>query len=140
MILRIEQDHNRFKQIIRGRIKKDLKKYISSGELIGRRGKDFISIPLPQIRIPQFIYGPKQTGGVGQGEGAIGTTNLQSKVAIDASQMYSRNMEKLVVHLLGDGALKIDLAEEITQGCVITHGGNVVHPRVNELVTAKGAA
>ncbi|HEX9296106.1 MAG TPA: Re/Si-specific NAD(P)(+) transhydrogenase subunit alpha [Polyangiaceae bacterium] len=70
----------------------------------------------------------------------IGTTNLQSKVAIDASQMYSRNMEKLVVHLLGDGALKIDLAEEITQGCVITHGGNVVHPRVNELVTAKGAA
>src|SRR6266704_1465623 len=73
MILRIEQDHNRFKQIIRGRIKKDLKKYISSGELIGRRGKDYISIPLPQIRIPQFIYGPKQTGGVGQGEGAIGT-------------------------------------------------------------------
>lgn len=73
MILRIEQDHNRFKQIIRGRIKKELKKYISSGELIGRRGKDFISIPLPQIRIPQFIYGPKRTGGVGQGEGAIGT-------------------------------------------------------------------
>src|SRR2546426_10452572 len=73
MILRIEQDHNRFKQIIRGRIKKDLKKYISSGELIGLRCRDFISIPLPQIRIPQFIYGPKQTGGVGQGEGAIGT-------------------------------------------------------------------
>src|SRR5437899_3410542 len=73
MILTIEQDHNRFKQIIRGRIKKELKKYISSGELIGRRGKDYISIPLPQIRIPQFVYGPKQTGGGGQGEGALGT-------------------------------------------------------------------
>src|SRR5438094_8792553 len=73
MILRIDQDHNRFKQIVRGRIKKELKKYISSGELIGRRGKDYISIPLPQIRIPQFIYGHKQTGGVGQGEGALGT-------------------------------------------------------------------
>ncbi len=70
----------------------------------------------------------------------IGTTNLQSKVAVDASHMYSRNMEKLVFHLLGDGALKIDLAEEITKGCVITHAGNVVHPRVTELVTAKGAA
>jgi len=73
MILRIEQDHNRFKQIVRGRIKKDLKKYISSGELIGRKGKDLISIPLPQINIPQFIYGQKQTGGVGQGDGAVGT-------------------------------------------------------------------
>jgi NAD(P) transhydrogenase subunit alpha len=70
----------------------------------------------------------------------IGTTNLQSKVAVDASHMYSRNMEKLVFHLLGDGALKIDLAEEITKGCVITHGGEVVQPRVRELVTAKGAA
>ncbi len=73
MILRIEQDHNRFRQIVRGRIKKELKKYISSGELIGRRGKDLISIPLPQIHIPQFVYGHKQTGGVGQGDGAVGT-------------------------------------------------------------------
>jgi proton-translocating NAD(P)+ transhydrogenase subunit alpha len=74
------------------------------------------------------------------GVSIIGTTNLQAKVAVDASQMYSRNMEKLIVHLLGDGALKIDLAEEITKGCVITHGGEVVNSRVSELVTAKGAA
>jgi uncharacterized sporulation protein YeaH/YhbH (DUF444 family) len=73
MILRIDQDHNRFRQIVRGRIKRDLKKYISSGELIGRRGRDLVSIPLPQIRIPQFVYGHKQTGGVGQGDGAVGT-------------------------------------------------------------------
>ncbi len=70
----------------------------------------------------------------------IGTLNLQSKVAVDASQMYSRNMEKLIVHLLGDGALKIDLAEEITKGCVITHNGEVVNARVAESMTAKGAA
>jgi len=71
----------------------------------------------------------------------IGTANLQAKVAVDASQMYSRNMEKLLFHLLGsDGALKIDLGEEITKGCVITHNGEVVHPKVAELVTAKGAA
>jgi NAD(P) transhydrogenase subunit alpha len=70
----------------------------------------------------------------------IGTTNLQSKVAVDASQMYSRNMEKLLFHLLGDGALKFDFNEEITKGCVITHGGEVVHPKVKELFLAKGAA
>jgi NAD(P) transhydrogenase subunit alpha len=68
----------------------------------------------------------------------IGTTNLQGRVAVDASQMYSRNMEKLIMHLLGDGALKFDLAEEITAGCLITHGGEVIHARVKDL--AKGAA
>jgi NAD(P) transhydrogenase subunit alpha len=82
---------------------------------------------------------PGQTA-IENGVTIIGTTNLQSKVAVDASHMYSRNMEKLVVHLLGDGALKIDLGEEITKGCVITHDGKVVHPKVAELVTAKGAA
>ncbi|HKQ70141.1 MAG TPA: Re/Si-specific NAD(P)(+) transhydrogenase subunit alpha [Polyangiaceae bacterium] len=77
---------------------------------------------------------------VDSGVTIIGTTNLQGKVAVDASQMYSRNMEKLVVHMLEGGALKIDLGEEITRGCVITHGGEVVNPRVSEVVTAKGAA
>jgi NAD(P) transhydrogenase subunit alpha len=70
----------------------------------------------------------------------IGTTNLQGKVAVDASQMYSRNMEKLIFHMLGEGALKWDLNEEITKGCVITHGGEIVHPKVKELFLAKGAA
>ena len=62
MILRIEQDHNRFKQIVRGRIRKNLKKYITRGELIGRKGKDLISIPLPQIDLPRFVFDPKETG------------------------------------------------------------------------------
>jgi NAD(P) transhydrogenase subunit alpha len=77
---------------------------------------------------------------VDNGVTIIGTTNLQGKVAIDASQMYSRNMEKLLFHLLGDGALKFDFEEEITKGCVITHGGEIVHPKVKELFLAKGAA
>jgi NAD(P) transhydrogenase subunit alpha len=83
---------------------------------------------------------PGQTYVTDNGVAIIGTTNLQSRVAVDASQMYSRNMEKLVFHMLGDGALKIDLSEEITKGCVITHGGDVVNPRVAEVVNAKGAA
>ena len=72
MALKIEQDLNRFKQIVRGRIKKNLRKYITHGELIGRRGKDLISIPIPQIELPRFVYGPRQSGGVGQGDGDVG--------------------------------------------------------------------
>lgn len=69
----IEQDYQRFRQIVHGKIKQDLKKYISSGELIGKKGKDFVSIPVPQIEMPDFRFGRKNTGGVGQGEGEIGT-------------------------------------------------------------------
>ena len=69
---RIDQDHSRFKQIVRGRIKNNLRKYITRGELIGRKGKDLISIPLPQIDLPHFVFEPKQKGGVGQGEGEVG--------------------------------------------------------------------
>ncbi len=72
MIKRIERDHRRFRQIVRGRIKKQLRKYISSGELIGRKGKYIVSIPLPQIDLPKFRYGRQQAGGVGQGEGDAG--------------------------------------------------------------------
>lgn len=69
----IEQDSNRFKEIVRGRIRKDLKKYMSQGEMVGRKGRNLISIPLPQIDIPKFKFGSRNQGGVGQGEGANGT-------------------------------------------------------------------
>ncbi len=69
---RVERDLNRFRDIVRGRIKKDLRKYMSQGEIIGRQGRKFVSIPMPQIDIPQFRYGQKQGGGVGMGEGDVG--------------------------------------------------------------------
>lgn len=69
---RVERDLNRFRQIVRGRIKKNLRKYMSQGEMIGRQGKRYVSIPMPQIDIPHFRYGAKQSGGVGQGDGNEG--------------------------------------------------------------------
>ncbi|MHC4794752.1 MAG: DUF444 family protein [Planctomycetota bacterium] len=72
MSLRVEQDLNRFRQIVRGRIRKNLRKYMSEGELIGRVGKELVSIPIPQIDIPSFRYGENESG-VGQGEGDEGT-------------------------------------------------------------------
>src|SRR5262249_31782770 len=40
--------------------------------MIGKKGKDLVSIPLPQIEIPQFRYGNKNSGGTGSGEGDVG--------------------------------------------------------------------
>ncbi len=68
----IKEDHNRFRDIIRGRIKEDFKRFVSQGEMVGRREKELVKIPIPHIEIPTFRYGPKQQGGVGQGDGKPG--------------------------------------------------------------------
>ena len=64
---KIERDLQRFRKIVRGKVKSDLAKYISRGEMIGKKGNDLVSIPLPSIEIPQFRYGQKNSGGVGVG-------------------------------------------------------------------------
>jgi len=72
MILDIERDQRRFKQIVRGKIRENLRKYITHGEMIGRRGKETVSIPIPQLEIPHFRFGDNGSGGVGQGDGEVG--------------------------------------------------------------------
>lgn len=72
MSLKIDQDHSRFRAIVRGRIRENLKRYVSKGELMGRQGKEVVSIPIPHIDIPRFRFADKQQGGVGQGDGDEG--------------------------------------------------------------------
>ena len=62
----------------------------------------------------------------------VGNTNLPGTVAVHASQLYSKNMEKLLFHMMGDGALRWDMEDEITKGCVIIRDGEVIHPKVKE--------
>ncbi len=72
MASKIERDAARFRHIVKGRIRKELKRYMSQGELFGKKGKDVVSIPLPEIDIPRFRFGTGGSGGVGQGEGEPG--------------------------------------------------------------------
>ena len=69
-MFRIESDRARFRDIVRGRIRQDLRRYLSTGELIGRAGEKSVSIPLPQIELPRFTFGqnPKGSGENGDGE------------------------------------------------------------------------
>lgn len=70
--LKIDQDHSRFRAIVRGKIRQNLRKYVSQGEILGKQGKDVVSIPLPHIEIPRFRFADKQGGGVAQGDGEAG--------------------------------------------------------------------
>jgi NAD(P) transhydrogenase subunit alpha len=64
----------------------------------------------------------------------VGDTDLPSQLAVHASQMFSKNLEKLIVHLVRDGALHLDPADEIAQAMMVCRGGVIVHPRVAQAV------
>jgi uncharacterized sporulation protein YeaH/YhbH (DUF444 family) len=102
MSQRIDLDHGRFRQIIRGKIKQNLRKYISQGEMIARKGKDTVSIPIPQVDLPRFKWGEKQGGGVGQGEGEVGESlgqGQQKPGQGEASDRPGEHMAELEVSL-----------------------------------------
>jgi proton-translocating NAD(P)+ transhydrogenase subunit alpha len=56
----------------------------------------------------------------------IAPLNLPSTVAFHASQMFGRNILELLKHLVRDGALVLDAADEITGAMMMTHGGQVL--------------
>ncbi|MDD9952122.1 MAG: DUF444 family protein, partial [Zetaproteobacteria bacterium] len=72
--MKMEADLNRFHRIVRGKIKQELKKFVSSGDLVARQGKKQITVALPRIELPKFAFGDGQGSGVGQGEGEVGDT------------------------------------------------------------------
>jgi NAD(P) transhydrogenase subunit alpha len=51
--------------------------------------------------------------------------NLAPTVPVHASQMFSRNIEALVKHLVKDGALNFDVNDRITGPMLVTHAGEV---------------
>jgi uncharacterized protein len=68
-LYRIDSDHSRFREVVKGRIRQDLRKYLSSSELIGRCGEHAVSIPLPQIELPRLRFGDNKKGKGAKGEG-----------------------------------------------------------------------
>lgn len=69
---RIEEDHKDFRDVVSGRIRKALKKFIKSGQIVRNRGKNGkISITIPKIDIPHIVYGENEEG-AGRGEGKDG--------------------------------------------------------------------
>jgi NAD(P) transhydrogenase subunit alpha len=62
----------------------------------------------------------------------FGRLNLPSELSIDASRMYSRNIEKLILHFYRDGILRLDFRDEITQRCIVTHDGEIVSAELRQ--------
>ncbi len=65
----------------------------------------------------------------------LGPTNLPSEIPNHASQMFGNNITKLLLHLIGeDGGVSLDLEDEIIQGCLVSHNGQVVNVRIASML------
>ena len=77
---------------------------------------------------------PDETVDIG-GVSILGISNLPAQVAKDASQMYSSNLFNLVSEYWNDEekTFNLDLADDILQGCVITHDGAIVNETIKNI-------
>jgi NAD(P) transhydrogenase subunit alpha len=69
----------------------------------------------------------------------LGPLNLPSTIPYHASQMYARNVATFLKHLIRDGALAIDSADQITRETLVTHNGEIVQPLVRQALGAEPA-
>jgi len=61
----------------------------------------------------------------------VGISNMPRRVARTASEMYSSNLGNFIEHFWDKkaGAFALDLEHDLIKGCLLTHGGQVVHPQ-----------
>jgi NAD(P) transhydrogenase subunit alpha len=79
------------------------------------------------------VEGSKPGEDVTTANGAIilGHLNMPSHIAVDASQLYAKNLLAFLGLIIDkDKALKIDMADEIVKASLLTRDGAVVHPQL----------
>jgi NAD(P) transhydrogenase subunit alpha len=64
----------------------------------------------------------------------LGPTNLPAEIPHHASQMFSNNVTKFLLHLVKQGEVQWNLDDEIIRGTLVTRHGDVVHPRLRDLL------
>ena len=64
----------------------------------------------------------------------IGPINLPAMVAFHASQMYARNVTTFLQNMVKDGEINLNMEDEIISDTMVTREGDVVNPRVREIL------
>jgi NAD(P) transhydrogenase subunit alpha len=73
---------------------------------------------------------PDETVTTAGGVKIVGHLNMPSRLAVDASQLYGRNLQAFLALLVKDGQLQIDTSDEIVKAALLTLDGEVVNPAV----------
>lgn len=86
------------------------------------------------------VSAPDQTVVTDNGVTVLAPTNLPATMPAGASQFYARNVSAFLLHFMKDGALNIDLTDEISAATVITHDGKVIQDATRKLLESAAAA
>jgi NAD(P) transhydrogenase subunit alpha len=70
----------------------------------------------------------------------IGVVNLANTIPVHASQMYSKNITNLFLHLYKSPEGKLDFADEITKGACLTHQGEIVNEAAKKILQTGGTS
>jgi NAD(P) transhydrogenase subunit alpha len=70
----------------------------------------------------------------------LGPTNLPSEVPADASQMYAKNLTNFVTLISRDSKVYLNLEDQVVRETLAAHRGEVVHPRLRELLNLPALA
>ncbi len=64
----------------------------------------------------------------------VGETNIPSLLAVNASELYAKNIWALLSHLSTKDGFKWEMEEEVTKGCLITKDGELVHAFTKQIL------
>ena len=70
----------------------------------------------------------------------VGHANFPSRIAVDASQLYARNLLAFLGLLVKDKQLRIDRGDEIVKATLLTEDGTVVNPALLPPAAADASA
>ena len=63
-----------------------------------------------------------------------GSSNIPGSMPVHASELYAKNITSFLTYMIEDGALKLDLDDEIISGSMYTHLGEVTHEPTQEAI------
>jgi H+-translocating NAD(P) transhydrogenase subunit alpha len=65
----------------------------------------------------------------------IGEANLPASLPYDASTLFAKNVLALLMLIAKGGQLKLDLDDEVIQGTLLTHAGEIIHPATKDALS-----
>ena len=64
-----------------------------------------------------------------------GTTNIPGSMSVHATELYAKNVNALLTHIYNKEELTLNMEDEITQGSMYLHNGEIVDERTKEALS-----